>query len=67
MQNTHTPRKVTILGAGAWGTAVAIALAARHDVLLWARNPALIEASLGRAVNRALYRDRPMMQFESIA
>ena len=30
-------------------------------------NPALIEASLGRAVNRALYRDRPMMQFESIA
>jgi len=30
-------------------------------------NPALIEASLGRAVNRALYRDRPMMQFESLA
>ena len=32
--------KITVLGAGAWGTAVAIALAARHDVLLWGRNPA---------------------------
>jgi glycerol-3-phosphate dehydrogenase (NAD(P)+) len=31
--------KITVLGAGAWGTAVAIALAARHDVLLWGRNP----------------------------
>ena len=30
--------KITVLGAGAWGTAVAIALAARHDVLLWGRN-----------------------------
>jgi glycerol-3-phosphate dehydrogenase (NAD(P)+) len=32
------PGKITVLGAGAWGTAVAIALAARHDVLLWGRN-----------------------------
>ncbi|WP_099665811.1 NAD(P)H-dependent glycerol-3-phosphate dehydrogenase [Janthinobacterium sp. 13] len=32
------PRKITILGAGAWGTAVAMALAGRHDVLLWGRN-----------------------------
>jgi glycerol-3-phosphate dehydrogenase (NAD(P)+) len=30
---------ITVLGAGAWGTAVAIALATRHDVLLWGRNP----------------------------
>jgi hypothetical protein len=30
-------------------------------------NPALIEASLGRKVNRALYRERPMLQFESLA
>ena len=28
---------ITILGAGAWGTAMAIALSARHDVLLWGR------------------------------
>jgi glycerol-3-phosphate dehydrogenase (NAD(P)+) len=30
--------KITVLGAGAWGTALALALAARHDVLLWGRN-----------------------------
>jgi glycerol-3-phosphate dehydrogenase (NAD(P)+) len=29
---------ITVLGAGAWGTAVAMALAARHDTLLWGRN-----------------------------
>ena len=29
---------ITILGAGAWGTALAIALAARHPVLLWGRD-----------------------------
>jgi glycerol-3-phosphate dehydrogenase (NAD(P)+) len=44
MQNNHknaaAPRKVSVLGAGAWGTAVAIAVAARHDVLLWGRNAA---------------------------
>jgi glycerol-3-phosphate dehydrogenase (NAD(P)+) len=31
---------ITILGAGAWGTALALTLAARHDVLLWGRNAA---------------------------
>jgi len=39
MLQTKQPTKITVLGAGAWGTAVAIALAARHDVLLWGRNP----------------------------
>jgi len=29
---------VTLLGAGAWGSALAIALAARHSVLLWGRD-----------------------------
>ena len=31
--------KVPVLGAGAWGTAVACALAPRHQVYLWARDP----------------------------
>jgi glycerol-3-phosphate dehydrogenase (NAD(P)+) len=31
--------RIAILGAGAWGTALAVALARRHDVLLWSRNP----------------------------
>ena len=29
---------ITVLGAGAWGTALAISAAARHPTLLWARN-----------------------------
>ena len=36
--------KIAILGAGAWGSALAIALCARHDVTLWSRDPALAEA-----------------------
>ena len=35
---TSTGMKITVLGAGAWGTALALALAARHDVLLWGRD-----------------------------
>jgi len=38
MHETQTNQPITVLGAGAWGTAVAIALAARHEVLLWGRN-----------------------------
>ena len=37
-------RKVSVLGAGAWGTAVAIALAQRHDVLMWGRNSVALQA-----------------------
>lgn len=44
-------QKITVLGAGAWGTAVAIALAARHDVLLWGRNPAQMERSAAAREN----------------
>lgn len=32
---------VSILGAGAWGTALAIALSSRHETILWARDEAL--------------------------
>jgi|ERR1039458_3910513 glycerol-3-phosphate dehydrogenase (NAD(P)+) len=35
---------ITIIGAGAWGTALAISLAASHRVTLWARDAAQIEA-----------------------
>lgn len=36
--------KVAVLGAGAWGTALAAAAAARHEVWLWARDAAQAEA-----------------------
>mgnify|MGYP000754410802 CR=1 FL=1 len=29
--------KITVLGAGAWGTALAIAFAGKNDVTLWSR------------------------------
>jgi glycerol-3-phosphate dehydrogenase (NAD(P)+) len=45
MHEAKQPQPITVLGAGAWGTAVAIALAARHDVLLWGRNPEQIAAT----------------------
>lgn len=32
--------RVTVLGAGSWGTTVASLAAARNDTLIWARNPA---------------------------
>ncbi len=32
--------KITVLGAGAWGTGLAIALAGSHEVTLWTRDPA---------------------------
>ncbi|MBK6472831.1 MAG: NAD(P)-dependent glycerol-3-phosphate dehydrogenase [Betaproteobacteria bacterium] len=36
--------KIAVFGAGAWGTALAIAAAPRHDVLLWARDAAQVQA-----------------------
>ncbi|USX27288.1 NAD(P)-dependent glycerol-3-phosphate dehydrogenase [Oxalobacteraceae bacterium OTU3CINTB1] len=53
-QATPGVRKVTVLGAGAWGTAVAIALAQRHDVLLWGRNSASLHA-MGEARDNTDY------------
>jgi len=34
---------ISVLGAGAWGTAVAIALTAKNNVLLWGRNAAAMQ------------------------
>ncbi len=34
--------KISILGAGAWGTALAVQAAPRHDVVLWARDAAAV-------------------------
>ncbi len=40
-----------MLGAGAWGTALAIHAARRHDVLLWARDPLQATRMQGEQVN----------------
>ena len=31
--------KITVLGAGSWGSAIAVSLSARHDTVLWGRDP----------------------------
>ena len=46
--------KIAILGAGAWGTALAISLARNHAVTLWARDPGLC-ASLQAARENQRY------------
>jgi glycerol-3-phosphate dehydrogenase (NAD(P)+) len=53
MHDPKTSHKITVLGAGAWGTAVAIALAARHEVLLWGRNAGAMAATEAARENRA--------------
>lgn len=42
---------ISILGAGAWGTALAIVLAARHDVVLWGRNSRAMQMAAVRREN----------------
>lgn len=44
--------KLAVLGAGAWGTALAICFARQHQVLLWGRNPLQMEALAQERVNR---------------
>jgi glycerol-3-phosphate dehydrogenase (NAD(P)+) len=46
--------RIAVLGAGAWGTALAATLAARHEVTLWARDAAQAEA-IGRARRNQRY------------
>lgn len=41
--NLPRARNVSILGAGAWGTALALSVAARHKVVLWGRNPDVMQ------------------------
>ena len=42
--------RIVVFGAGAWGTALALAAAPRHRVLLWARDP--VQAAAMRAERR---------------
>ena len=43
---------ITIIGAGAWGTALAASLAANHKVTLWARQAELIRAMRSTHMNK---------------
>lgn len=43
---------ICVLGAGAWGTALAISFASRHQVVLWARDEAQVADIEAHRVNR---------------
>ena len=43
---------IAVLGAGAWGTAIAVHLAARHPITLWARDAAQAVALQAQRENR---------------
>ena len=44
--------KVAILGAGAWGTALAIGFSSRHHVTLWVRDPSHYRDMVSTRINR---------------
>lgn len=44
--------KISVFGAGAWGTALAVALARVHPVRLWARDPAAVKRMQAERCNR---------------
>ena len=47
--------KITVLGAGAWGTALALQISRQHDVSLWTRNREhIIDMQITRANHQYL-------------
>ena len=42
---------LTVLGTGAWGTALGVSLSRKHPVVLWGRDPALVETCHRSRVN----------------
>jgi len=51
---------ITIIGAGAWGTALATSLAANHRVKLWARDAGQIKAMRATHLNQRYLPDIPL-------
>jgi glycerol-3-phosphate dehydrogenase (NAD(P)+) len=51
--------KIAVLGAGAWGTALALNLAQRHEVALWTRNGAHLAEMVEQHSNRRYLPDFP--------
>src|SRR5438046_2005364 len=60
-------RTVAVLGAGSWGTALAVHLArAGHEVRLWARDAALVEEMAVRHANPVYLTDVPFPDSVSV-
>src|SRR5688572_18798100 len=52
--------EILVLGAGAWGTALAISAGTRHRVSLWARDAAQAEAIAGAGENTKYLPGHPL-------
>jgi glycerol-3-phosphate dehydrogenase (NAD(P)+) len=52
--------KLAVLGSGAWGTALAVSFASRHQVTLWSRDDSEIEAMIRERQNRRFLPDVPL-------
>ena len=52
--------KVAVLGAGAWGTALAVTLAARHETRLWVRDAQQLAQMQRERINQRYLRDIPL-------
>ncbi len=60
-------RTVAVLGAGSWGTALAVHLGrVGHDVRLWARDPALVEEMATRRANAVYLPDVTLPESVSV-
>lgn len=57
---------IAILGAGAWGTALAISLADRHDVVLWGRNEDAMRNAAAKRENMAYLPGFPLPERLSV-
>ena len=60
-------RTVSVLGAGSWGTALAVHLGrVGHDVRLWARDPALVDEMARRRANAVYLPDVTLPETVSV-
>jgi len=58
---------ITILGAGAWGTALAISLSSKHRVSLWARDPEQAAALRSSRCNSRYLPEVPLSEAVRVA
>lgn len=56
-QATEIQRRIGVLAAGAWGTALAANWAQRHQVTIWAREPEVVESINAAHVNQRFLPD----------
>jgi glycerol-3-phosphate dehydrogenase (NAD(P)+) len=54
------PLNIAVLGAGAWGTALAIAFSRQHRVRLWAREADVMAGMIAERENRRFLPDYPL-------